>query len=76
MQKHMNPINSIEEAQEAIEAFNGRAEDFELPISDELQDPSGMNMAIIVDSILARGWEPNGFVQKAGYRVYIYKEME
>lgn len=76
MQKHnMNPINSIEEAQEVIQAHNGKAEDFELPISDELQDPIGMNMAIILDSILAKDWEPNGFVQKNGYRVYIYKEM-
>ena len=72
----MIPISSIEEAQKAIEAHNGDAEDFELPISDALQDSSGMNMAIILDSILAKGWEPNGFAQNAGYRVYIYKEME
>jgi hypothetical protein len=35
-----------------------------------------MNMAIIMDSILEKGWEPGGFVQKAGYRFYIYKEMD
>jgi hypothetical protein len=30
----MSPFNSIEEAQEAIHAHNGKAEGFELPISD------------------------------------------
>ena len=72
----MVPINSIEEAQEAIQAHIGKAEEFALPISDDLQDPIGMNMTIILDSILVKGWEPNGFVQKTGYRVYLYKEIE
>ena len=39
-------------------------------------DPVGVNMAIITDKILARGWEPNGFTQHAGYRLYRYKSME
>jgi hypothetical protein len=30
-------------------------------------------MAIITDRVLQRGWEPNGFVQKNGYRIYLYK---
>ena len=51
----MRIIKSIEEAQEMIEAFEGKPEDFKLPISDDLQDPMGLNMAIITDSILKRG---------------------
>lgn len=31
-------------------------------------------MAIITDKVLARGWEPGGFIQKDGYRIYLYKE--
>jgi hypothetical protein len=74
--KHMNPISNIDDAKKAIEAHEGNAEDFELPIAEELQDPVGINMAIITDNILARGWEPNGFVQNDGYRIYLYKRMQ
>ncbi len=54
----------------------GSADDFVLPVSDEWLDPAGINMAIITDAILARGWEPAGFEQKDGYRVYRYTEMQ
>ena len=72
----MNPISNIDDAKKAIVAHEGNAEDFELPISDELQDPVGINMAIITDDILARGWESSGFVQKEGFRIYLYKETQ
>jgi hypothetical protein len=32
-----------------------------------LLDPMGMNMALITDRILAKGFMPNGFIQKVGY---------
>jgi hypothetical protein len=44
-----------------------------LPISDELQDPVGVNIAINTDCALAKGWEPNGFEQRDGFRIYHYK---
>ncbi len=44
-----------------------------MPISDELNDAMGINMAILTDAILAKGWEPDGFTQEAGFRVYKYK---
>jgi len=72
----MNPISNIDDAKKVIEAHEGDAEDFELPISEELQDPLGINMSIITDVILARGWETNGFVQNDGYRIYLYKRMQ
>lgn len=74
--KDMRPIEKIEEAEQLIESFEGCPEDFELPISDQLQDPVGINMAIITDSILKRGWMPDGFEQKEGYRIYHYKNAE
>ena len=76
LKNHMNPITKINEAIEYIESFNDKPEKLLLAISDTLQDPAGMNMALITDSILEKGWEPNGFKQENGYRVYFYKMME
>ena len=72
----MEPITNVEEAKRAIESFEGGPEDFALPISDGMQDQLGMNMAIITDCALARGWEPGGFEQRQGFRVYRYKAFE
>ena len=72
----MNPITNINEAVEYIESFKDHPENLMLAISDTLQDPIGINMALITDSILAKGWEPNGFNQENGYRVYLYKSMD
>ena len=70
-----DPIDSIEQARAQIESFSGEAGDFTLVISDELQDAIGLNMAIITDYILKKGWEPDGFSQHDGYRVYRYKPL-
>ena len=66
----MELINNVGEAKRVIESFQGAPEEFALPISDESQDQVGMNMAIITDCILARGWVPDGFEQRQGFRVY------
>ncbi len=71
----MKPARSIEEAQELIASYVGCPEEFRLPISDQLQDPVGINMAIITDTILKRGWEPDGYTQEQGFRIYKYKEL-
>lgn len=71
----MKAFSTIEEAIDQIKRYEGKAEDFKLPISDELLDPIGMNMAIITDAILGKNFEPNGFEQEEGYRVYLYKEL-
>ena len=72
----MNPFNNLNEAVNYIDAFEGNPEEFILAISDDLQDHIGMNMATITDRILAKGWEPNGYEQKNGFRLYLYKIME
>lgn len=69
-------VESIEEANAMIDAFTGNANDFKLKVSDKLQDPAGINMAMITDTILSKGWEPNGFVQEEGFRIYFYKELK
>jgi hypothetical protein len=72
----MKAVTTIEEARRLIESFTGKPEDFELPIANELLDPVGVNMAIITDAILAREWEPDGYTEGKGCRIYKYKAME
>jgi len=72
----MKPIATVEEAQRVIQSYRGSPGDFRLPIAEELLDPVGINMAMITDDILDRGWEPDGYVQENGFRIYKYKEME
>ena len=72
----MTPFNNVHKASKYVDEFKGKPEELELAISDELQDPIGINMALITDRILAKGWEPDGFKQENGCRVYLYKEME
>jgi hypothetical protein len=69
-------VSSVQEAVSLIKAFEGAPETFHLAVPDSLFDPAGVNMAIITDHILARGWQPDGFVQRPGYRICKYKELE
>jgi hypothetical protein len=69
------PINSLEGALCAIDAFRGTPEDFRLAVEDTLLDPTGVTMAVITDRILSRGWAPAGVEQCEGYRVFSYQDM-
>jgi hypothetical protein len=66
----MKPVNSVQEALEQIHSFQGPVSEFALAFPDRLNDPVGVNMAIITDKILGRGWQPDGYSQMAGYRIY------
>jgi hypothetical protein len=72
----MKPIPTVDEAKLRIKSFAGAPEDFVLTISDEIQDPVGVNMAIITDCILA----PKVGSRMASKRVkateYRYKLLE
>jgi len=72
----MDPVTTVADAVARIESYTGEAKDFLLPVADSLHDPIGMNMAIITDKILAKRFWPDGFEQKAGFRVYKYKVWE
>lgn len=72
----MKAVTTVQEAQALIEAHKGSAKDFRLCVSNDLLDPLGVNMAIITDSILARRWEPDGYTQGSGFRIYKYKAAE
>jgi hypothetical protein len=71
----MSPCQSLEAALEAIRDFSGSPEEFELAIDNSLLDPSGLNMAIMTDAVLERGWEPDGFEDKDDHRLYRYRAM-
>ena len=54
---------------------------FQLAISDSFTfsgqpDTVGAGMAVILEKILKLGYEPDGFDQKDGYKLYNYKQME
>ena len=71
----MKIFDSVQDAVNEVAAFEGCASDFKLTISQHLLDPVGINIAIITDRILKRGWEPDGFSQGEGFRTFRYKEM-
>lgn len=72
----MKPFKDAKEATQYVENFKGKASDLKLAICNSLPDPVGINMALITDKILSKGWEPDGFEKNEGYSVYMYKEME
>ena len=72
----MTPIGSVDEGVRLVDSFTGPPEEFQLAVPDSLLDPVGVNMAMITDHVLKRGWEPNGFTQARGYRIYRYKALE
>ena len=63
----------VVDAVESVKRFEGRPEDFQLPISEEMLDPVGMNMAIVGDAVLSKGWTVDGYHQMDGFRIYRYK---
>ena len=68
------PLKNLDEARKFVQD-NFKNMEETLWISDELNDPIGMNMAIIADGILKAGYMPNGFDQKNGYRIYKYNKQ-
>ena len=66
------PITSVKDAIAAIYDHEGRPEDFRLRIGYEMLDPVGLNMAIVCDAVLKRGWMPDGSEDLEDCRVYRY----
>ncbi len=70
------PFKTVNKAVEHIQSITQESAEFKLLISDELNDAMGANMAIILDVILDKGFEPFGFEQKEGYMVYVYQSLQ
>ena len=66
-------LQDVNEALTEIESFGGTPDEFQLALSEQMLDPVGVNMAIITDAVLARGWTVNGYHQMDGYRIFRYK---
>ena len=66
----MKPIVTVDEGVRLVESFKGRPQEFALAVSDSLLDPVGIDMSILTDCALRRGWQPDGFTQALGYRVF------
>jgi hypothetical protein len=73
--KTVKPIASVKEGMQLVDSFMGTPQEFQLAVPEALLDPVGANMALITDRVLARGWQPDGFTQHAGYRLYRFKEL-
>ena len=76
----MTTFESAEAAVEYLDATTFSQPTFTLNIADDFTfagraDTMGAGMAIVLDHVLAKGFWPDGFEQKAGYRVYRYKKM-
>ena len=67
------PITSAEDGMQQVDDFEGEAGDFELVVPHVLLDPLGLTMALITDRVLARDWEPDGFLDEGEYRIFRYK---
>ncbi len=69
----MDAFTNLEDARNYVaKSFEEKEET--LMVSEDLNDAFGMNMAIIMDGILKKGYMPNGFEQKDGYRIYKYQK--
>ena len=74
----MKIFHSAEDAVAFVKATTIVGPSFELLIADGVTfhgsaDPSGSGMAVVLDAILAKGYEPDGFESCDGYRRYRYK---
>ena len=77
----MVPFDSAESVTAFVRTAQLEGGTFELPIADGITlagkpDLIGAAMAFVVDALLARGLEPDGFEQRDGYRIYRFKSME
>ncbi|MEP1488719.1 MAG: hypothetical protein ABJK28_09855 [Algibacter sp.] len=71
--ENRKPLKSLDDARAFVQDHFKNNEET-LWIADELNDPIGMNMAIVADGILKAGYIPDGFDQKDGYRIYKYNK--
>jgi hypothetical protein len=73
-------ITSAEQGIKHLGSHPPSGDSFHLAISDSFtfagkSDTMGAGMAVMLDKILGLGYEPDGFEQKSGFRLYRYKKM-
>lgn len=60
----------------AVEMHDGSPADCVLAVAESLHDPVGLNIALLTDRILAKGWEPASVECFDRSRIYRYRAME
>jgi hypothetical protein len=78
MRSRMKAFQSFEEALDFVQALALRGSPVVLPIANDATlrgglDTVGAGMAMVLDVFLSKGYEPDGFEQCKGFRVYSYK---
>ena len=78
MLSRMKAFQSFEQALDFAHALVLDGAPVTLPIANDAtlrgqSDPIGAGMAMVLDVFLAKGYEPDGFEQREGFRVYRYK---
>jgi hypothetical protein len=74
-------LKSAEDGIKYLESHPPSGASFQLSISESFTfagktDTMGAGMAVLLDKILGLGYEPDGFEQKSGSRLYRYKKMQ
>ena len=67
------PISSAHEGMQRVDDFVGDPAEFELVVPHSLLDPLGVTMAMIMDRVLARDWEPDIFRDEGDCRIFRYR---
>jgi len=73
-------FTTAESVLEFLKAATHEESSFTLAIATEFTfhgkpDHMGVAMAAVLDAVLGRGFEPDGFEQRDGFRLYRYKMM-
>ncbi len=73
-------FREADEALEFVRPLVVEDDSFAIAIADDMTitgqpDPIGAGIAAILDVILRKGFEPDGYDQNDGYRLYKYKRM-
>ena len=69
----MSICKTVDEAVELIQSFTGDVERFELRICESVLDSTGVNIAIVTDAALEKGWMPLEVEQSDGHRRFTYE---
>jgi hypothetical protein len=77
----MRIFQSAEAAREFVAGAKIEGPSFELAIAEGFTfagapDDVGMGMAVVVDAILAQGYQPDGFDQRQGFKLYRYVPLD
>jgi hypothetical protein len=80
-EKMVRPFASAEAARAYVFGLKIEGPSFELPIAEGftfagLPDESGAGMALVVEAIIAQGYEPHGFDQRQGFKLYRYVPLK